>query len=198
MAMLDLGPATSAVISLLDGVTDESLTAPTPCDGTSVAGMLDHLMGLSLAFTWGARKAPEGSSSGSPRASAESLPPDWRAVLPRRLDELAEAWSDPAAWQGTTSVAGVSMPGEQMGVVALDEVVMHGWDLARATGQPFSCDPASAEAVLQFTTIVAQPENAAMRDGLFGPVVAVPDGAPAFDRALGLAGRDPDWTPPRG
>ncbi|MDX6318576.1 MAG: hypothetical protein QOD35_1976 [Nocardioidaceae bacterium] len=196
MAMLDLGPATSAVISLLDGVTDESLTAPTPCDGTSVAGMLDHLMGLSLAFTWGARKAPEGSSSGPPRASAESLPPDWRAVLPRRLDELAEAWRDPAAWQGTTSVAGVSMPGDQMGVVALDEVVMHGWDLARATGQPFSCDPASAEAVLQFTAITAQPENAAMRDGLFGPVVAVPDDASAFDKALGLAGRDPDWTPP--
>jgi uncharacterized protein (TIGR03086 family) len=196
MAMVDLGPATSAVISLLDGVTDESLTAPTPCDGTSVAGMLDHLMGLSLAFTWGARKAPEGSSSGSPRASAESLPPDWRAVLPRRLDELAEAWRDPAAWQGTTSVAGVSMPGEQMGVVALDEVVMHGWDLARATGQPFSCDPASAEAVLQFTAIAAQPENAAMRDGLFGPVVAVPDDASTFDKALGLAGRDPNWTPP--
>lgn len=122
-------------------MTDDSLSAPTPCDGTSVAGMLDHLMGLSLAFTWGARKAPEGSSSGPPRASAESLPPDWRAVLPRRLDELAEAWRDPAAWQGTTSVAGVCMPGEQMGVVALDEVVMHGWDLARATGQPFNCDP---------------------------------------------------------
>jgi uncharacterized protein (TIGR03086 family) len=193
--MLDLGPATTAVISLLDGVTDESLTHPTPCGDTPVAGMLDHLMGLSMAFTRAARKASE-AASGAPRAAAEQLEPDWRTVLPQRLMELAEAWRDPAAWEGSTTVAGVSMPARQMGVVALDEVVMHGWDLAKATGQSFSCDPASAEAVLQFTTVAAQPENAAMREGLFGPPVYVPDEAPAFDRALGLAGRNPHWTAP--
>jgi uncharacterized protein (TIGR03086 family) len=193
--MLDLGPATTAVISLLDGVTDGSLTAPTPCGDTTVAGMLDHLTGLSLAFTWAAHKASEGAT-GAPRAAADKLEPGWRTVLPQRLTELAEAWRDPAAWEGSTTVAGVSMPASQMAVVALDEVVMHGWDLAKATGQPFSCDPASAEAVLQFTTVAAQPENAAMREGLFGPPVDVSGDAPAFDRALGLAGRDPGWSPP--
>jgi len=33
------------------------------------------------------------------------------------------------------------------------------------------------------------------RDGIFGPVVAVADDAPQFDRVLGLSGRDPTWTP---
>jgi uncharacterized protein (TIGR03086 family) len=82
-------------------------------------------------------------------------------------------------------------------VVALDEIVLHGWDLARGTDQTFTCDPASAEAVLAFASDTAKPETAAMREGLFGPVVEVADDAPTFDRALGFAGRDPGWTLPR-
>ena len=198
--MLDLDPAAREVIRLLDGVTDEQLTAPTP-SASSVAALLDHLMSLSLAFTWAARKttAAEGGSGPSgppPAAAAEHLDPDWRTVLPRRLADLAEAWRDPAAWEGTTEAGGVTMPADRTATVALDELVLHGWDLARATGQPFRCDPASTAAVLAFTTESAKPQNAAFREGLFGPVVDVPEDAPAFDRALGFAGRDPKWTPP--
>lgn len=61
--------------------------------------------------------------------------------MPRQLTDLVEAWRDPAAWAGMTEAGGVRMPAEEMGVVALDELVLHGWDLARATGQPFRCEP---------------------------------------------------------
>ena len=94
-----------------------------------------------------------------------------------------------------TEAGGVRMPAEQMGAVALDELVLHGWDLARATGQQFTCDPANTAAVLAFTSASAHPEQAAGREGLFAPVVDVPADAPSFDRALGFAGRDPAWTP---
>jgi uncharacterized protein (TIGR03086 family) len=193
--MLDLDPAVREVVRLLDGVPDDQLTAPTPSPGTSVATLLDHLMGLSLAFTWAARKTPPEGGSKPPSSSADDLDPDWREVLPRRLGELADAWRDPAAWEGMTEAGGVTMPAEAMGAVALDELVLHGWDLARATGQPFRCDPASTAAVLEFTSASARPENAAGREGLFGPVVPVPEDAPPLDRALGFAGRDPGWTP---
>jgi uncharacterized protein (TIGR03086 family) len=196
---LDLAPAANEVSRLLDSVTDAQLTDPTPCPDTPVAAMLDHLMGLSLVFTRAARKttAAEGGSDrpGRGKANADHLDPSWRALLPARLDELVESWRDPTAWQGMTEAGGVTMPAEVTGVVALDELVMHGWDLARATGQPFACDPASAAAVLAFTSASAQPERAASREGLFGPVVEVPQDASAFDRALGFAGRDPAWTP---
>jgi uncharacterized protein (TIGR03086 family) len=196
MPLLDLGPAASEVSQLLTAVSDEQLDGPTPCGSTSVAGLLDHFMGLSLAFTWAARKSTEAEGGGQgPSAAAEHLDPDWRALLPRRLDELAQAWRDPAAWEGMAEAGGATMPSNVIGVVALDELVLHGWDLARATGQSFSCDPASTEAVLSFTTMAAQPERAANREGLFGPVVEVPADSAAFDQALGLAGRDPAWTP---
>jgi uncharacterized protein (TIGR03086 family) len=194
MPEIDLESAAREVVRLLDGVTDDRLDDPTP-SVASVAVLLDHFMGLSLAFTWAARKS---TPEGAPRPGAESaehLDPQWRTLLPRRLDELVEAWRDPIAWKGMTEAGGVTAPAEQMAVVALDELVLHGWDLARATGQPFTCNPANTAAVLAFTSASAQPEQAAGREGLFGPVVEVPEDAPAFDRALGFAGRDPAWTP---
>jgi len=197
--VLDLDPAAREVQRLLDRVTDDQLTRPTPSPGLPVGGLLDHFMGLSLAFTWAAQKTtPQGGDGPAPGgASLENLDPTWRTELPRRLDALVTAWKDPQAWEGTSQAGGVTMPSEVTGLVALDELVMHGWDLARATGQEFRCDPASAEAVLSFTSESAKPERAAGRQGLFGPVVEVPETAPPFDRALGFAGRDPGWTPPR-
>ncbi len=192
--MLDLHPATREVARLLEGVTDDQLSAPSPSD-CDVATLLDHLMGLTMAFTWAAEKSTPPEASGPPTSSGENLDPNWRSVLPGRLDALADAWSKPSAWEGMTEAGGVTLPGEVAGVVALDEVVLHGWDLARATGQEFRCDPANAEAVHGFTERSAQPDQAAMRTGLFGPVVPVADDAPVFDRALGFAGRDPAWTP---
>lgn len=195
---LDLGPAAREVTRLLDGVSDKQLASPTPCEDYSVGALLDHLMGLSLAFTWAAHKTTAshtGGQEGPGQPSAVYLDPEWRERLPHRLDELAKAWAKPAAWEGMTEAGGVRMPAEQMGVVTLDELVLHGWDLARATGQRFNCDPASTAAVLTFTSQSAQPENAAGREGLFGPVVDVPEGASDLDKALGYAGRDPGWTP---
>ena len=196
--MLDLEPATREMSRLLDGVRDAQLGDPTPCAGYPVAALLDHIAGLSLAFTWGARKStPPGraGAAGPPQASAENLDRGWRELIPERLAELAGAWRDPAAWEGMTEVAGITMPGETTGAVALDELVLHGWDLARATGQEYRCDPGSAQAVLAFTEASARPEAAGMRQGLFGPVVDVPADAPALHRALGFAGRDPAWRP---
>ena len=200
MPRFDLDPAAREVARLLDGVDDNRLDGPTPCADMPVAALIDHLMGLCLAFTWAARKtAPpaEGEPVGPGEATADHLDPRWREVLPDRLRDLVAAWRDPSAWEGMTEAGGVTMPAREMGVVALDELVLHGWDLARATGQDFNCDPASTGAVLAFTTASAQPEHAAVRAGLFGPVVPVAADAPAFDRALGFAGRDPSWTPAR-
>lgn len=199
MPMLDLGPAAREVVRLLRWTSEDQLANPTPCADTTVAALLDHFLLLTLAFAQAARKAAPsgpGASSPAPKADGANLDPAWRTLLPARLEVLVDAWRDPAAWQGEAMAGGVTMPAEVMGVVAVDELVLHGWDLARATRQPFRCDPASTGAVLAFTSTTAQPEQAASRIGLFGPVVQVPEDASDLDRALGFAGRDPGWTPP--
>jgi uncharacterized protein (TIGR03086 family) len=191
--MLDLEPAARRMKSVVDGVGDDQLAGPTPCAGVSVGDLLDHVVTLTRAFRRAADKTSSPSDGPPPEPSAANLPPDWRDLLSRRLDELLAAWQNSAAWQGVTAAGGLELPAPEAGMVALDELVLHGWDLARATGQPYECDPASAEACFTFTSQV--PDDPKAREGLFGPVVEVPADAPLFDRVLGLSGRDPAWTP---
>jgi uncharacterized protein (TIGR03086 family) len=199
--VIDLHPAASEVASVVAGVTDDQLGEPTPCPRYSVATLLHHLLGLSYAFTHSATKAnlidpsgpPAHIESRPPSPSADQLPANWREQLPIQLAGVAAAWSDPAAWEGMATAGGQTMPAEVTGVVALNELVVHGWDLARATGQSYTPDDASVQAAGDFLASLAH--NPRAREGIFGPVVAVGPDASLLARTIGLSGRDPRWQP---
>jgi uncharacterized protein (TIGR03086 family) len=193
--MIDLGPATTRLGELIRAVADERLDDDTPCAGMAVGELIDHVQTLAVAFAAAARKDPTGPSGPPPPPDASNLPTDWRERIPRSLDALASAWNDPAAWSGMTKIGGLEMPGDAAGVVALDEVVIHGWDLARSTGRDYVVDGELLEALMGFLTHMSEPAMAPAREGLFGPVVAVPPDAPLLHRVLGLTGRDPAWRP---
>ncbi len=193
MDILDFGPATAAVAALVRGVGDDQLGNPTPCPAYAVGDLLDHVAGLTLAFTLAARKEPI-PGGGQPSADGSRLSAEWRSEIPAALDRLAAAWTDPAAYDGLTMAGPIEMPAPIAALVALDEVVVHGWDLARSTGQQYAPDEASVLASLSFARGFEVPEGA--RDqGPFGPPVAVPADAPALDRLAGATGRDPSWAP---
>jgi uncharacterized protein (TIGR03086 family) len=191
---LDLTHPADQVKRLVAGVTDEQLDDPTPCVGRSVRTLLAHLAGLAVAFADAAAKVVGPTTTTPPTAAEPSLPDDWRSVIPDRLDALVAAWADPAAWQGETTAGGVTLPAEDMGFVVNNELVLHGWDLATATDQPFQVAEPNLDAswVMVFNT----PDDPAARAGLFGPRLPVADGAPLLDRVLAGAGRDPYWQPP--
>lgn len=206
------------VARLAEGVREDQLDGPTPCPDYAVRHVLGHLVSLSVAFRDAARRELGPTTDTSPGSSLPELPADWRAALPGALAELAEAWRDPAAWEGETRAGGVLLPGAVAGLVAVDELVVHGWDLARATGQEYAPDEAALRASEALLTPVEDPAadstnvppedsegdsggdseggpagDASSGEGLFGPPVPVPDGAPLLDRVIGLSGRDPGW-----
>ena len=191
MTLPDLEPAARRMADLIAGVPPESLGAPTPCPKYTLGDLVDHVGGLSLAFTAAAIKAVGGDDTQGPSGQASRLGDDWRTRIPRDLLGLAEAWRDPAAWSGFTQAGGVDLPGEIAGLVALDELVIHGWDVARASGQAYECDPATLEAAYEFVAPMSAPGQETQR--IFGPVVEVPENAPFLDRLIGLTGRNPAW-----
>jgi uncharacterized protein (TIGR03086 family) len=184
--MFDLGPAAQRMATLLDGVADEHLGARTPCEEYTVGDLVEHIGGLANAFAASAAKEFGSETSQAPVGDASRLAEDWRTAIPAQLIVLAEAWAKPDAWEGLTQAGGVELPAAVMGQVALNELVIHGWDLARATGQAYDPDEQSLQVALGIVT----PQEGASR-GPFGPVVDVPADAPLLDRVIAMSGRDP-------
>jgi uncharacterized protein (TIGR03086 family) len=95
------------------------------------------------------------------------------------------------AWTG--SIEGAQMPAPAVGELALIELMLHGWDVARAGGQTLEVPTALGAELLR----CLEPTLEQGREfEVYGPPVRVPEGASAFSRALGLSGRDPDWQRP--
>lgn len=159
--------------ALVAGVGDDRWDAPTPCSGWTVRALVDHVLDVQRLVT--ARLTGEEPAPAGVEGLGAALLAAFRR--PGVLDDV------------------VAMPvGVVPAAVAVElqvtEYLVHGWDLARATGQPVDVLPADlAERALAFSRdALAQlpPERSP-----FAPPVAVDDAAPAIDRLVGLLGRYP-------
>src|SRR5579872_2565605 len=118
----NLRPAADCMASLIAGVNDDDLGRATPCTAYTVADLLDHIDGVTVAFGAAAAKAGGEPSNMGPRGDGSSLPPDWRSSIPRHVAELADAWKRPEAWSGITRVGGQDQPAEFVGLFTLGEL----------------------------------------------------------------------------
>ncbi|MCX4445937.1 TIGR03086 family metal-binding protein [Streptomyces sp. NBC_01789] len=189
---LDLEPAARRITAQLDAVDDAALGAATPCPGVTVGALLAHVEGLALAFRDAARKDLGATTDNAPSVESGVLEPGWRTTLPAALDEMVAAWRSPDAWEGMTRAGSVDLPGQVAGMVALNELVLHGWDLAKATGQPFDAEDAHLHNSL---ALLAELGDNPPATAPFGPPVPVAENAPLLDRAVARGGRRPDWRP---
>jgi hypothetical protein len=84
-----------------------------------------------------------------------------------------------------------------VGVFVGEHQFIHGWDLARATDQPFDAEPATLKTLHDNVrqTFGPDQDQDAVRGQAFAPAVAVAPDASQLDQTLGLLGRDPAWSP---
>jgi uncharacterized protein (TIGR03086 family) len=174
--------AAPPTVAVIRAIRPEQFHAPTPCGDFDVQGLIEHM----LEYGPGLARASRNSDG--------EAPPDGDPVdrLQRQIDQLVAAWSVPAAWLGTTSMGGpMELPAQMIGAMAIGEIVVHGWDLARATGQQVAWDPALLDFLHEE---VAKTAALGREIQAYGPEVPVPQTATPLDRMLGLTGRDPSWT----
>ncbi|HEY2173511.1 MAG TPA: TIGR03086 family metal-binding protein [Mycobacteriales bacterium] len=186
--MHDFFPASAATARVVALVTDEHLDLPTPCEAWPVRDLLEHIVGFTAHFAAIGRQE---ELTGEPPASG--LPEGWRTMLADALEDLTVAWRTPGAWEGQDEAGGVAMPRAALGVVALDELVLHGWDLATAIQVPFAAALDDVQACLPFVE-----QFSGMQGGPFGAPLAGAQEATGLNRLLMLAGRDPAIGPDGG
>jgi|SRR6516164_717209 uncharacterized protein (TIGR03086 family) len=188
------GPAlmAAAAAETARAVTGAAKTAPldtkTPCPDWDLRTLLNHTI---LWTAYSAERRAHGESVAEDLMSKDfTAEPGYAEAYQAQIAKAVHAWSDPEAWAGDRSVMGGAMPAADIAAMLIMEMVLHGWDVAKAAGQDYHCSGELAQAVLQ--TVQAQGDMFRRYQG-FAAIVPVPDDAPAFDRALGLAGRNPSW-----
>ncbi|MFG2840958.1 TIGR03086 family metal-binding protein [Streptomyces zaomyceticus] len=169
------------------GISPEQLDRSSVCTGWTVRELANHLV---LYTAHGLEH----------RASRTRLPDelvardftadsDWPERYAAQLDRALTAWAKPEAWDGDIDLGGGSMmPAGEIAAMLVAELALHGWDLARSTGQAFALPEETGVYLLDVVERYA--EMYRTYEGFAVPVPVRID-SPAFARALATSGRTP-------
>ena len=186
-----LGTVLADLADVIGGITSEQRHDPTPCTDYDVAQLQDHVLGWLTNFADGF--AHPGGQAPRAEVSGYRAPADAAAEVRSAAARLDRALRGGAA-QRPLRLGDAAMPGELAAGMILWEYQVHGWDLARATGQRWSPPPEASQASLGFAPTMLT-EDYQGEGKAFAAPVGVPATAPPLDRLLGLSGRDPGWSP---
>jgi uncharacterized protein (TIGR03086 family) len=171
--------ATGRAIEVAEGVAPEQLGLPTPCREWDVQALLDHMVG-------GTEYLLAAMDGRAPVPATGTTAADYRAGVAAVLEGLTH----PGALERTcTSPLGFEWPVGQAVAGTFMDVLIHTWDLARATGQDTDLDPALVDACSAMF-LPEMPERG-REAGIIGPAVDVGPAASPQAQLLGAMGRAP-------
>jgi uncharacterized protein (TIGR03086 family) len=163
------------VRTLADGVPADRLADPTPCAEWDVRGMLGHL----VATVDRVRVIGEGGDPQTTPRVVEGIADDgWTDALAVAEDKMAAVWADDTVLDERVTVPWGRVPGRAAVWGYIREALVHGWDLAVATGQSPEADPATAEAALAETKRVMPAEPRGGPIPFAAPVAPRPGAGP--------------------
>jgi uncharacterized protein (TIGR03086 family) len=158
--------------TIVAAVTQDQFGLPTPCPEYDVRTLLAHITGgLTRTALIG-----EGDPDALARpAQASGVPDDgWPAAYRAAAGRAIAAWADDAKLDALVEVPWGKVPGRIAIAGYIQEVLAHGWDLAKATGQPTEGDPELALWSLATAKRILPPGIRGAEGVPFGPVVDVP------------------------
>jgi uncharacterized protein (TIGR03086 family) len=182
--------AVASTADIVKTVRQDQMTAPTPCSEWDVRALLNHVIGtlwLSEALLGDTQPRYPMAPGGLPEVDLAGADP-CAAYAEAAAAALAAAGNGDALTRMHVTPLG-DMPGPVLAGFTILDIFVHGWDLAKATGQPSVLDDAVAAHVLGFAQQALNSDEA--RAGRIGPELAVPESAPVGDRLAGYLGRQP-------
>lgn len=182
LILSDLDRSLAAAETIVAGIKDDQWTAPTPCTELDVRGVLNHLIRGNLLFAAIIAEEPR------PEPGTDHLGDDPLAAFGEAAARLRTAFGAPGALEEIYTAPFGTGPGAVLAHVRVVEILTHGWDLARATGQPAGFPDDVAERALAGTRRALSERPQGPR-APFAAEVPVPPDAPAVDRLAGFLGR---------
>jgi uncharacterized protein (TIGR03086 family) len=168
-----LAPTLGTVVA---GLTPEQLDTPTLATDFTVRGVLEHMIGGATVFA----AAFRGEDAADPELG------DPLASLGEALGDLVAAVSTPGALDRTIAAPFGDVPGETFARFVVLDGLVHGWDLATATGQPYEPPVELVAAVQAFADEALDP----LRDGdTFAAAAEPPSGATPIEQLVATTGR---------
>jgi uncharacterized protein (TIGR03086 family) len=188
-----LATALDSTERLVAGIRDDQWDLPTPCSEWTVRQLLNHLVGGQRLNTrvLSGEPLPDPSRLGR-RGGDDQLGDDPAATYRSTADEMLAAFRAPGVLERTHTIPAGTLPGPAVVHIRIVETLVHGWDLARATGQVavFPDEIVETEIEISRRLLGGLPPGRVS----FAPPQPVADVAPAIDRLAALLGRGPAQT----
>jgi uncharacterized protein (TIGR03086 family) len=170
------------VEALVAAVQPEQLSESTPCSGFDVRALVNHMIFENLAHA----ALADGSPIPSPDATTDYVGSDHRAAYRDSALAVRGALSRPELLEQRYGPA--EAPGSLIVQQAIIELLTHGWDLAKATGQPTNLAPDVAEHTLGVVRVWYRDQPRTLGSA-FAPEQPVSKDASAADRLAAYLGR---------